>query len=486
MRSITHRWIFNILGLILIILIIVEITAIFSIKNFYYSSAEQFILSRLSIVSELIAKYNDDSNQNVSLEIRNIIEKFSDKDKIELMGINHKGKVSVTSSGFNYFDTNFLEDYNIALESEDGMAKSITKLPNGEKVMTVCKIIPIINNEFTAIRFIASLDQLYLHILNDILLVTLLCITIFIFVIVSGIYFIKSILIPIRQIGVVARDISSGNFDARIENKSNDEIGELCTIINYMADEISNSNKMKNDFISSVSHELRTPLTAIKGWGETIMATKINDIETIRKGMLVIINESERLSSMVEELLDFSRIQSGRFNLIKTKIDLLAELEEALIIYIERGKRDNIDIKYNAPEMLPFIFGDKNRLRQVFLNIIDNALKYSDSGALINISAFEQDKYIIIKVEDSGCGINKSDLPFVKQKFYKANISKRGSGIGLAIANEIVTLHDGELDIDSEENVGTTVTIKLPINLKKGEDRLTEITSTIEKEEKDE
>lgn len=428
--------------------------------------------------------YSEDRTKNLDVEIRGMIENFGDKDKIELMGINHKGEILVTSSGFIYV-SNEMEDYTQASSSSNGISKYIGKLKSNERVMSICMMVPAINNSFSAIRFIISLDKVNARILNEIVIFSVLNLVIFIFVLISGFYFIKSIVIPIKQVGVAARKIATGDFDTRISKHSDDELGELCDIINYMADEISNSEKIKNDFISSVSHELRTPLTAIKGWGETIITTKINDIDTIRKGMRVIISESERLSSMVEELLDFSRMQSGGFALIKTKIDLLAELEEALLIYVERAKRDNIQIKYDAPEMLSFIFGDKNRLRQVFLNIIDNALKYSDSGAQINITAKESDKYIFIVVEDNGCGIKSEDMPFVKQKFYKANLTRRGSGIGLAVASEIMNLHEGDLIIESTENVGTTVTIKLPINLKKGEQRATEITNNLDDKEKD-
>ena len=163
---------------------------------------------------------------------------------------------------------------------------------------------------------------------------------------------------------------------------------------------MSNSEQVKNDFISSVSHELRTPLTAIKGWAETL--DDIDDQETIKKGMRVISSESERLSSMVEELLDFSRIQNGRFNMLKANMDILAELGEAVLIYQEKARREGIEIIYNEPELLPFIHGDKNRLRQVFINIIDNAIKYSDAGGCVTIEAAKKGAYIEIIVSDTG------------------------------------------------------------------------------------
>ena len=134
-----------------------------------------------------------------------------------------------------------------------------------------------------------------------------------------------------REINSTAKRIAQGDFDARIQKKHNDEIGELCDTINEMAVELGNSQQMKNDFISSVSHELRTPLTAIKGWAETMQSGEI-DRGTFDKGMGVIIRESERLSGIVEELLDFSRMQSGRMTLMMDRIDILAELGEALYV----------------------------------------------------------------------------------------------------------------------------------------------------------
>ena len=220
----------------------------------------------------------------------------------------------------------------------------------------------------------------------------------------------------------------------------------------------------------SIVDELRqyAPLYVVrgnndKGWAETI-ASMPDDMKTVQKGMRVISGETERLSQMVEELLDFSRMQNGKFTLNKEQMDILAELGDAVLIYVERAKKDNIEVIYDEPDMLPFIYGDKNRIRQVFINIIDNAIKYSDSGGTVSIQAFLPDaEHIEIDVSDKGCGISEQDLPKIKTKFYKANYTRRGSGIGLAVADEIITMHGGKLDIVSKEGVGTTVKIRLPI-----------------------
>ena len=187
------------------------------------------------------------------------------------------------------------------------------------------------------------------------------------------------------------------------------------------------------------------------------------DPDTVQRGVHVIVNETERLSEMVEELLDFSRMQSGRFSLQCATMDVLAELGDAVLIYTEKAKRENIRIIYQEPEMLPFVYGDKNRIRQVFINVIDNAIKYSNSGSTITISAEEVGNMIQVTITDNGVGISEADLPRVKTKFFKANHTRRGSGIGLAVADEIITMHGGRLDITSELNVGTNVTITLPV-----------------------
>jgi signal transduction histidine kinase len=225
---------------------------------------------------------------------------------------------------------------------------------------------------------------------------------------------------------------------------------------------------MKKDFISTISHELTTPLTSIKGWGETLtLGNKDNVDELTQKGLQVIVSEAGRLEGFVEELLDFSRLQSGRMQLRLQKTDILAELEETLFTFRERAVREGYEVRTKVPEIPSVANADPNRLKQVFMNILDNALKYSRPGSKIFVKAefVEKDdrEFAQIAIADQGCGISEEDLPYVKEKFYKANMSVRGSGIGLAVTNEIINLHGGFLDIDSVKDKGTLVTIQLPV-----------------------
>ena len=149
-------------------------------------------------------------------------------------------------------------------------------------------------------------------------------------------------------------------------------------------------------------------------------------------------------------------------------MDVVAELSDAVLMFSERAKRDNIELEYVEPDAFAVMRADRNRLRQVFVNIIDNALKYSDSGDKVTVTAeLRQDK-LTVCIADTGIGIRPEDLPKVKTKFYKANSTRRGSGIGLAVADEIVRMHEGTLDVTSKLGEGTTVTITLPL-MKEGQ-----------------
>lgn len=267
----------------------------------------------------------------------------------------------------------------------------------------------------------------------------------------------------IIEINNAATLIAEGNFKIKIESSESDELDKLTETINVLDKKLSLSEKMKNDFISSISHELRTPLTAIKGWAETMQLSDIEDKVTIKKGLDIIVSETQRLSLIVEELLDFSSLQSGRIMLKKNKIDILAELDETIYMFKERAIAENKSLIYNETKMLSPVFGDKNKLKQVFINVIDNALKYTSDGGGASINVSEKDGKICISITDNGCGIAPKDLPLITEKFYKANFSQRGSGIGLSLVQEIIELHNGKLEILSEENFGTTVNIELPI-----------------------
>lgn len=459
LKGITKRWVINTLGVILIILFVLVIAFTIVVQGFYYNGIFQTLNGRST---ELVNIFNDSSNFIETA--RDYVENFPDKELMELMVIDSSGDVIITSTGFTPDNSQPMPDYEQALNSKEHFADWHGKLTSGENVMSLTRIISDAEgNSVGAIRYMVSLEEADRKIFLAISAVCLVGMLIIFFIFVSSTYFLRSIVRPVREIRDIARKIAQGDFNARIDKFYDDEIGDLCDTINYMAGELGTADKMKNDFISSVSHELRTPLTAIKGWAETMQLDGCKNQKTIEKGISIIVKEAERLNGIVEEVLDFSRIQDDRMILMMDKIDILAELDESIYMQRERATSENKHIVYEEPEILPAVLGDRNRLRQVFINIIDNALKYSEEGGVVTINVHLTDDNIVITISDNGCGIPAEHLPKVKQKFYKANQTVRGSGIGLAVADEIMKLHKGSLEIDSTEGVGTIVTITIPI-----------------------
>ena len=456
-NTITVRWLISNLGVVFLVLLIVELSVIYTLQHYYYNSAEQYLTTKISSVTTVLTRYSQDTGSNFSADLRSTFENFSDKERMELMAINSKGRVTLTTSGFAPDTGTAMPDYETAMESETG---TWTGRQNGERVMAVSVNISAMQPEYNAIRVVSSMSQIDATLRDYTTMITIVCIGVLLLLTITGSFFLRSIVRPINRINAVTKKFAQGDFSQRITLIPQDEIGDLCKAVNDMASALSETEAMKNEFISSVSHELRTPLTAIQGWAETLCLDI--DAETMQKGMHVIVNETERLSRMVEELLDFSRMQSGRLTVQPEPMDILAELGDAVLIYMEKAKREHIRMIYQEPEMLPFVYGDKNRIRQVFINVIDNALKYSNPGGLVTVSAEAVAEQIQVRISDNGVGISAADLPKVKTKFFKANHTRRGSGIGLAVANEIITMHHGKLDIQSELGKGTTIIITLP------------------------
>ena len=461
--TIANKWFLKSFSVVLIVLLLLDIVLYFVFRSYYYSSAESILKGEVNVVSAVLTRYYTGSGgTGYSGEIRRTIEGFDKKDHMELMMINEEGRVTITSSGFTPATAYDMPDYDTAVSAENGMGVYNGYQRNGERVMAVTVMLDIPDENYCAVRVVSSLSKVDVQLGMTMLFIVFMSGGVILLMLTLGLYFIRSIVIPLRQISGNAQRIARGDFSVHIDEESDDELGELCRVFNYMASELKNSESIKNDFISSVSHELRTPLTAIKGWSETV-AENLDDKQTAKKGMKVISEETGRLSDMVEELLDFSRMQGGRFYLNKENMDLFAELTDAVIIYSEKARLENKTILYDEPQSVVTIYGDRNRIRQVFINIIDNAIKYSAEGGQIAVSVIIDKDEVTIAVEDDGCGIAENDLAKIKTKFFKANNTVRGSGIGLAVADEIITAHGGKLEIKSELGKYTRAEITLPM-----------------------
>ncbi len=458
-KSIAMRWFFNMFLIMVALVVAVCIVSSVVYVNIYnarvYDLAEDYASSFSALESA--------GEQGFYTTAVNLATSFEHKDKIEVQVIDSEGTVLVTTTGFQPIGEK-MPDYEKALSSVQGVGSYMGKNSSGEEILASTVIIKSPEGKVIgAYRWVTSMKKANRNNFFFIVMIFLVGILLLAVSCLSALYFIKSIVRPIHDVSNTARKIASGDFKARIDINKNDEIGELCDTINYMATELDRAESMKNDFISSVSHELRTPLTAIRGWGETALVSLGTDNELVKRGLEVVLSESERLSGLVEDLLDFSRMETGRLTVESSPVDVTALLLEAANMYTELSRQQGIDlICAHIPETIT-VLGDKNRLKQVFINIIDNAVKYTESGGQVLIEQSMDEACVRISVKDTGVGIPSQDLDRVKEKFYKANKTVRGSGIGLAVADEIIKQHQGLLFIESAENVGTKVVIVLPL-----------------------
>lgn len=468
MQSITKRWLRGSLLITVLILALAEGLFLYFCYQNLYGSIESAMESRFStFIGRLQATGTaGDSDSNAASRAQSLlrtVEQFEEKDKFEFMLLDQNGVVLATSSGVINENLTAGYDYYRALVSSEGIGQSIFCTQDGERVMAVTALVPYDAGNITAMRLVTSLTLADRQWWNLVLISLGVALVALAFALWSGLFFIRSIVRPLGQVESIANRIAGGDLQTRLpDTRYDDEIGRLCRTINEMAEHLTETERMKNEFISSVSHELRTPLTSIKGWVETIGTIRDPGDQNYRKGLEVIGAETDRLYAMVEELLDFSRLQNG-ISLDCQVLDLVAEATDAALFVEGRIRQEGLRLVYEEPpEPFP-VWADPARLRQVFINVLDNAIKYSPPGGSIFLTLTRTATTVTVSVRDQGRGISPEDLEKVKVKFFKGKNSVRGSGIGLAVVDAIVTALGGTTDITSTLGQGTTVLITLPL-----------------------
>ena len=467
--GITRRWIRGSLLVTVLLLVVIEGMFLYSTTRSYYDGVQQSMYQRFSSISGQLKVYGGDTAHrtaaNRSLALRRMVEQFSDKDKYEFMLLDGQGSVIASTSGTSAAGIISARDFEEAQTSADGYGAAVYTTSTGELVMSVCCLVPYAAEEISAMRMVTSLSLVRQQLFNTVLLSLLVAGAALGFAVTSGLYFVRSIVVPLGQVERAAADIARGELDIRLPETDppRDELDRLRGSINRMAQGLAETEKMKNEFISSVSHELRTPLTSIRGWVETLETLDDPQDANYRKGLDIIHSETGRLYNMVEELLDFSRLQNGGIHMECRPLDLVAELTDALLFCEPRIQQEGLELSYAEPEEMIPVYADPDRLRQVFINVLDNAIKYSAPGGRITVKLWAGEYKAFVEIIDQGRGIPPEDIGSVKSKFVKGSNAVRGSGIGLALVDSIMTALDGTLDLRSTLGRGTVVTLGLPL-----------------------
>jgi two-component system phosphate regulon sensor histidine kinase PhoR len=277
---------------------------------------------------------------------------------------------------------------------------------------------------------------------------------------------------PLVEIGEMVKEIKAGNLDQKLPVRSQDEIGRLAELINELTDKLKTDieqlqklERVRSEFLANVSHELRTPIFSLKGFLETLQEGAINDPAVNKKFVEKAYHHANRLDSLLSDLIEISRIESGEMKMSFRYFDVASFLRHLVGDFSDNAVKKQQRLLLEAAEGEVLVLGDKDRLRLAIGNIIDNAIKYSPESATIVARLTEQDHSVTISVSDNGPGIEAEHLPRVFERFYRVDMTRSrevgGTGLGLAIVKHIVEAHNSKVSVTSEIGKGTTFSFEL-------------------------
>ncbi|MCD7927808.1 MAG: HAMP domain-containing histidine kinase [Oscillospiraceae bacterium] len=462
--NIRRQWMGTILSTTVVVLVVAVSAFSVAMVSYYYTSVSTSLENTVSSAVDFLGNYTESEYKTA---VTSYISNFEYKDRLELQFLSRYGSVQQSTSGLTAGMYPGTDDVTEAM-STGQISTWIGRDTNTKEAIMAVSAPVVYNGSVVGImRVVTSLRLLNRQTIITVASAMGIAAVLLGIICFLNLYFVRSIVNPLTKITETAKRIAGGSYGIQMEKEQDNEIGDLTDAINDMSMKVKQSEKTQMEFVSSVSHELRTPLTAITGWAETIMSGEVQSAEDVKKGMNIIVSEARRLANMVEDLLEFSRIADGRFTLSVETMDLKAEVEDAVYTYREFFRREGVTLNYDdqvPDDQLPPISGDPHRLRQVFCNLLDNAFKHGGSGKRVDVVLFRQDDQAVITIRDFGPGIPEEELPHVKYKFYKGSSKARGSGIGLAICDEIMERHGGVLEIGNAEGGGCIIALRLPID----------------------
>lgn len=365
-------------------------------------------------------------------------------------------ETGILSSSLNKVAKDMQEMVKAQEIQEDRLGTLIESISSGLLLIDSRGYINLINKSYKDIFFVRSADYLYKQYYK---------------------------VIPYRQVTDLAEEIfmtehkviREMTLEIKNEKKSfqvygvpiigtNDRWMGILLVFNDIT-ELKKLEQIRKDFVANVSHELKTPITSIKGFSETLLDGAMEDKETLEEFLRIILKESHRLQTLIQDLLDLSKLEQHHFSLNKEAFNLMEILSKATKMLEGRAEAKSIKLKFPQSSEIIQIEGDRSRLTQVFLNLITNAVIYTPNNGEITVYVVEKKKKIEVKIQDTGIGIDQAEIPRIFERFYRVDKARSrnsgGTGLGLAIVKHLVELHRGTIQVESEMGVGTTFTVIL-------------------------
>lgn len=463
--------IFALIGITLLLSAILTLCVYIAISNkIYISSRIEELTSMGESIVELIG-----TDEQLSIEkVRNILDanmNFADT-KIEIYDalgntymLNYREDIRLENIKPYNSSTNIKENIknNIKNKNKEDVLNKV--LQGAEVVRETNSYIfvglPVLNKnkDVIAAVILTKPTPMIEYSSNNSLYLTLIVSTlgVFLIMLLPAYLIVRRIVKPIRQMTNVANAMAKGDFSKRADENINGEVGDLAKAINTCVKESEKLELTRRDYVANVSHELRTPIASMRVIGETLKDGLVKDEEKKQKYYDNIVKESIRLSNLVNDLLELSRIQSGNYIIEKSKFSINEILDNVNEIYTNIGKDKNIEFNVQKLSKDIEVFSNSDKIEQILIILIDNAFKHTNEGKIEVLVEDYKDK-IILNISDTGCGISSSDIEHIFERFYKVDKShsSEGSGLGLSIAKEILDVMDEKIWVKSELEKGST------------------------------
>ncbi len=470
--------IFCLIGITLLLSAILTLCIYISISNkIYVSSRIAELTSMGRSIVELIG-----NDEKISIDgVRGILDinmNFADT-KIEVYDasgntymLNYRSDVNLENIKPNSIRENIKN--NIKNKNTEDILK---KVLNGAEVVRetpnyIFVGLPVLSddNKVIAAVILTRPTPIMDYSSNNSLYLTLIVSTlgVFLIMLLPSYLIVRKIVRPLKQMTTVANAMAKGDFSKRADENERGEVGELAKAINTCVKESEKLELTRRDYVANVSHELRTPIASMRVIGETLKDGLVKDEDKKQKYYDNIVKESIRLSNLVNDLLELSRIQSGNYKIEKNKFFINEILDNVNEIYTNISKDKDIEFVVKKSSKDIEVFSNSEKIEQILIILIDNAFKHTTSGK-IEISVNDLKEKIVLNISDTGCGISLNDINHIFERFYKVDKShsSEGSGLGLSIAKEILTIMNEEISVKSEIGVGSTFSFTIHKSKKK-------------------
>ncbi|MFC4403139.1 ATP-binding protein [Gracilibacillus xinjiangensis] len=448
----------TILFLQLIILIPLGYIILQLLLNYSINQTE----SQLVTLSE---KYATQVHHLEDPENLQLLDHLTDMTNTSAVIINQDGEIILETNWHEGITDQILTN-NQKQQLADGKSVIEEYTNNGVTYLKVAQPISDDEGEKASVVLFSSFGLISHSIHNIVILVILASLGAVILAIGFTIFISKKLGAPLIAMEKAAKQIAEKkDFSLRVNYNANDEIGSLATAINHLSQTLERYQTNRNEFFSNITHELKTPLTYVKGYANAVRHEMYQSDEEKDEFLEIIENEADHISNLMDDLMDLSKIEEGKIDLNKETLDMNVLAEEMVRRSHFRATQKGLHLRAITPSQPTYIKADKSRMEQILTNLVENAVRYTEKGD-ISVQVVENNKTVEVFVQDTGIGIKKEDIPYLFERFYRVDKSRSrangGTGLGLSIVKNLVELHEGSIEFDSELNKGTTVKLTFP------------------------